>query len=207
LAVERIARAAVGLTESPAVLTHEMMDDRHRNDGLELLQLAVDEGPVSPWAGKRDIEVVAAGLGAESAPLALGRPAVGGDPVAPDRIGADEATPALLLLRSMIGPDAVDQQSHLERPSMAFPSRHVGQRPAGRDHFILNTPCSGRRRLGGVGRPFGTVDDCGRRVGMVLAHERDAFPCPSMARPTTSERRRRTGADWPCRRPGGRLPR
>ena len=47
-AVERVAGGAVFGQERPAVLAHEMMDHRDRDDVLELLQRAKDQRAVRP---------------------------------------------------------------------------------------------------------------------------------------------------------------
>ncbi|MDT4885346.1 hypothetical protein FQZ97_1215710 [compost metagenome] len=59
--------AAVLALEFPTLRQHQRIDDRDRDQLLELLQLAEDQRAVGPGAGKRDVEVVAPGFGLEAA--------------------------------------------------------------------------------------------------------------------------------------------
>src|SRR5690606_30920446 len=88
--VERIAGGAFLGKECPAFLAHEMVDDRNRDDILELLQLAKDQRPMRPWAGERYIEMITPRLGLEAAAASFRRRPVKRYPVSPMGLGADK---------------------------------------------------------------------------------------------------------------------
>ena len=123
-AVKRVARGAILGQECPAVLAHEMVHDRDRDDVFELLQLAEDQRAVCPRTGERHVEMVAAGLRLEAARAALGRFAVGRDPVTPFRLRADELAARCPGFIPAVRPFSVDQQSHDFHVLRV--SRHVG---------------------------------------------------------------------------------
>src|SRR5581483_5562149 len=96
--------------ERPTVLVHVGRDDRHRYDVLERLQLPEDDGAVRPGAGKRNIKVIAAGLGGKAAFAGRPRTSVGRHPIAKLRSRPDEM--AVLGARNIVLPDAIDKKSH-----------------------------------------------------------------------------------------------
>src|SRR5690606_10763532 len=95
-AIKAVAGRAVLPEERPAMLAHEVVHDIDRDHVLELLQLADDQSAMRPRAGERDIEMVAARFGLETALAALGGLAVPGDPVTElrDRTFETAAAPA-----------------------------------------------------------------------------------------------------------------
>src|SRR5690606_25535927 len=111
-----------------SVLAHERMDDGYRNHVLQPLQPAQNQRAVRPRAGKRDMEMVAAGLRLEAAFARWTGPAVGGHPVAEGRVGASEAAGlvALLVVRQ---PFAFYHASHRAPPCGVASSRDRPQNP------------------------------------------------------------------------------
>src|SRR5690606_2243899 len=95
VAVEVVASGPVFLQEGPAILAHEVMDDRHRNHVLQLLQLAEDECSMRPRAGKRNVKVVSPGLSLEAAAATVCRLAGFRHKIPELRFGALEATARL----------------------------------------------------------------------------------------------------------------
>src|SRR5690606_23532856 len=125
------------LEEGPAVLAHEMMHDRYRDQVVELLQLAEDERAVRPGTGQRDVEMVAPGLGLEAAFAARPRCAVARHPVAELRCGSLEAPAMRFGVVPFVVPDAVDEQTH-DRSSCWYPD--VGHRRRMPKNLPLNSP-------------------------------------------------------------------
>lgn len=111
-AIERVAGGAILGQEGPAILAHEMVHDRNRDDVFQLLQRAEDQGAVRPRASPGDIEVITAGLDLEAACLAGCRTAIWAYPVAPLRLRAHETAARILGVIPTIHPFSVDQQSH-----------------------------------------------------------------------------------------------
>ena len=156
-AVKRVAGGAVLGQERPAVLAHEMMHDRDRDDVFELLQLAEDQRAVRPRAGERDVEVVAAGLRLEAARAAFGRLAVGRDPVAPLRLRADELAARFPGVVPAVRPFSVDQQSHDVHCPLRFPAcRGIGLQS--RNPSLLNRSSPRTAKAGWTRRK---IDDSG----------------------------------------------
>src|SRR5207253_8518681 len=62
--------------ELPALRTQRRLDQRERDDLLKPLELAEDHGAVRPWAGERDVEVIAARLGRKATVARQARAAV-----------------------------------------------------------------------------------------------------------------------------------
>src|SRR4051812_14835353 len=96
-------------TELPAFVAHDRLHDIHRDDVLESLQLAEDDGAMRPWARKRDVEVIAPARRRESAAAAWAGAAVGCHPVAVFRLAALEAAAGRLRVVETGVPDTVDQ--------------------------------------------------------------------------------------------------
>ena len=130
LAVDRIGARR----QFPAVLQHQRLDHRDGDRVLQLLQLAEDQGAVRPWAGQRDIEVVAPRLGLEA------RRTVGGDPVPERALLPLERAAGRFRVVPLVVPASVDQQTHGRRPfllviSMTRPNQ-------GRAMEFQHQPCS-----------------------------------------------------------------
>src|SRR5262249_17385994 len=106
LVVDGVAGRPLRLVEGPAVAAHVPGHDRHRDDVFELLELAKNDRPRRPWAGERDIEVIAPGPGLKSAFARRACAAVDRDPVAKLRVGADEV--AVLGAILVVLPHAID---------------------------------------------------------------------------------------------------
>lgn len=122
-AVECVAGRAILLQESPAVLTHEMMDDGYGDHVFQLLQFAKDQRPVRPGASQRDVEMIAAGLRLETVTAAWAGRAVSRHPVAELRGRALELAAGAFGIIPPVLPFAVDQQPHRHVLSVCFPCR------------------------------------------------------------------------------------
>src|SRR5215218_664501 len=92
-AVELVREGAV---EAPTAIIADRVHDRHPDRVLEPLEVSQDDRPMRPWAGERDVQVVAARLGREA------RAAVDGHAVAEAAVLADEAPAGRLSRRSLI---------------------------------------------------------------------------------------------------------
>ena len=65
-AVDGIGRAALAFAEFPAGFAVERFGERNRDDVFELLQRAENQRAMSPWAGQRNIKMIAVRLGGEA---------------------------------------------------------------------------------------------------------------------------------------------
>src|SRR5262249_52976506 len=110
LAIDEVGNGAFTGTEHPALASHQRLDNRKRDHVLELLELAKDDGAVCPWAGQRDIKVIALRLGRKPASAGRSGTSVGCDPMAKPRRRAHKATRADLV--TFVLPDAIDQETH-----------------------------------------------------------------------------------------------
>src|SRR5687768_1660066 len=109
VAEEMIGRGAIFLIKCPAFAAHVVVDDRNRNDILQLLECAEDQCAVSPGAGVGNIEMVSACLGLESGLAGWSSLTFGGYPIAELRFRTDEAATAVLCIIPLVMPNAVDQ--------------------------------------------------------------------------------------------------
>src|SRR5271156_2894854 len=109
-AVGAVRRAAALAAEFPAGLAVERIGERNRDDIVELLEAAEDQRAVRPRASQRDVEMIAAGFGGESAFAVRARTAVRRDEIVVGGIGPDKA--AVGGARNILLPDAVDEQAH-----------------------------------------------------------------------------------------------
>ena len=97
--------------ERPAVLLQARNCVGDRDQTVELLERAIDQGAVRPWAAVRDVEVIAIGLSFEP-----GRP-IGRNAVAKSAIGTAELSAAAGLLRELlVAPNPLDQDTHSSPP-------------------------------------------------------------------------------------------
>ena len=124
-AEDRIGDDAGPLVERPAALGHEPVDHRERDHALEPLELAENQGPVRPRAGERHDQVVAPGRGVKAADA--GRPgrAVGRDPVAERRIGADEPARRIVREIAVRPPVAVQHNAHRQKSPAEQPGAPI----------------------------------------------------------------------------------
>src|SRR5947209_5353307 len=95
--------------ELPALVAHHRLDDIHRDDALEALELAKHDRAMRPRAGKRDVEVIAPARSGKSPFAARSRAAVRRHPVAEFRLAALEASAACLGVVKAGVPDTIDQ--------------------------------------------------------------------------------------------------
>ena len=132
----------------PALIAEQPVDDRQLDDSLQPFQLAEDQRAVGPGTGERHVEPVAPRLGLATA-LARGpRRAVGGDPVAELRVGADEPPGGIVREIPLRAPHAVD---HLHRPilpcAVFFAAQRRASFSAAASHWLCaRRTCAGARR-------------------------------------------------------------
>ena len=80
-AVERIRNDTRPVHERPAVFQHEPVHDREVDHVRKPLELSENQRSMRPWAGERDVEVVAPGFCLETTHAAWPRRAIGRDPI------------------------------------------------------------------------------------------------------------------------------
>src|SRR5713226_419627 len=100
-----------GLRVGPA-LGFGPVGDRHRDDLLEFFELAHDDRPVRPGARRGNEEVIAAGLGLETAVAGRSRAPVRRDPMA--KLGglADIVSPGVARDSGVVVPLAINHETH-----------------------------------------------------------------------------------------------
>jgi hypothetical protein len=90
VAVRAVAGASAFGAELPPGLAVERGSDRYRNDVVEVLEIANDERAVRPWAGERDIKMIAPALGGKAAFACGARTAVRRDKIAEAGVRPDK---------------------------------------------------------------------------------------------------------------------
>ena len=98
--------------DGPAFRQHERIDNGERDFVFEIFQVSYNERAMRPWAGKRDIEVIATGLALETVCACGACGTVGGDPVAEAGILPHEATACAFGVVPFVVPLAFDELSH-----------------------------------------------------------------------------------------------
>src|SRR5208282_5944000 len=91
LAIDRVRNRAGSAAELPALLAHDRLEDRHRNDAVELFELAENDRAVRVGTRERDVEVIASALGGKAALTGRSRTSIRRDPIAKNRLGGHEA--------------------------------------------------------------------------------------------------------------------
>ena len=167
-AVERVAGGARRRLERPAVLAPSASATTEtRDDVLQPLQRAEDQRAVRPWAGQRDVEMIAARLGLEAALARWARAAVRGDPVAELRCSCRTNAPPVdfvsyqrschlpSISRPMVVPLPRFQSpcrvpAFRERRGMEFPITHAASRRSRRRAGPGSGPCPAPARTAGA---------------------------------------------------------
>src|SRR5690606_23052470 len=103
--------------ECPPALGHQPVSDRQRDHVGEPFELAHDEGAMGPRARVRNVQVIAARLGCESAFTCRPCAPVRCDPIAILRLPAHEPTARRVGVVPMVLPLALYQHAHDPAPS------------------------------------------------------------------------------------------
>src|SRR5690606_2982581 len=117
-AVDVVAIGARVVAEAPAFIAQYRLDHRDADHVLQLLEPAPDQRARSPRADQRHVQMVAAGLGGESAIAGRTRAAVWRDPAAEARGLADESALLVLCLHRLPVDRPFPVHEHVVSPSV-----------------------------------------------------------------------------------------
>ncbi len=154
-AVDRVPVRAGIIAETPALIRHRRLDDRHRDRAVEPLELAGDQRAGRPRADQRGVQVIAPRLGAKAAFAGRARGAVGRDPMAKAGDLANEAAFGVRRLDRLPGvrPLSVDKHganslAGRARSARGGPRARNGGAGSTRDRSAGQAGRSRSRRLG-----------------------------------------------------------